>query len=198
MSECGVGFPHSHSIVAVPYATPTGGNKVMRSSLVLVFSVLACAVIGSACATDVPPASEATTAESVEAAEQEINDLLDTYIHAVEGLDFDLFLTLWANPDDASLISPASRLSSRPELEGFFQDLRNAYTELRLEPSNVSVGIEGSAAWAAYDWELTGTFADGSPAKFSGWETQVYRRTDAGWRIVHLHYSVPFVVPDTP
>jgi ketosteroid isomerase-like protein len=62
----------------------------------------------------------------------------------------------------------------------------------------VSIRIEGSAAWVAFDWELDGAFADGSPAKFTGWETQVHRKTADGWRIAHVHYSVPFVVPTAP
>lgn len=96
------------------------------------------------------------------------------------------------------MVTPNGRLGSAADLEGFFKGLQDAYAELHLQRSNVAIQTEGSAAWVAYDWKLDGRFANGSPAEVSGWETQIYRKTADGWRIAHIHYSVPFVVPPAP
>jgi ketosteroid isomerase-like protein len=159
-----------------------------RSLLVLVIGVMAFA---SACGADSPGAPPA-------ADDEQINAVLDAYFEAVEQIDLEGFLELLAEPDEVSVITPAGRLHSRADLEGFFQGMRDGYAELHLERSNVTIRDEGSTAWSAYDFQLTGMFADGSPAEFSGWETQVYRRTAAGWRITHVHYSVPLVLPAAP
>jgi hypothetical protein len=50
----------------------------------------------------------------------------------------------------------------------------------------------------AYDYAVSGMLADGTPVEFGGWETQVQRRMENGWRIAHVHYSVRADVPAGP
>jgi ketosteroid isomerase-like protein len=166
---------------------------MIRLRVPLVLAALSL-IIG--CASDAPQEA----AESVEVATDTsagINAILDEYFQAVEGKDLAAFRALLADPETFTAVTPTGRLQSPEDLQKFFQDLQNAYAELHLTRSGVDIGTAGAAAWAAFDWTLDGKFADGSPAVFSGWETQVYRRTTDGWRIAHLHYSVPFVVPAT-
>jgi ketosteroid isomerase-like protein len=48
----------------------------------------------------------------------------------------------------------------------------------------------GDTAWAEFYWDFVAKFRkDGSPLKTQGRETQVYRKDNQGWRIVHVHYS---------
>jgi hypothetical protein len=42
-----------------------------------------------------------------------------------------------------------------------------------------------------YDFVFTAKRADGQPFTSKGWESHGYQRTANGWRIAHLHYSVP-------
>ena len=51
--------------------------------------------------------------------------------------------------------------------------------------------VAGNAAWVVYDWVFTAKGANGEPVTSKGWESHGYQKTDQGWRIVHLHYSVP-------
>jgi ketosteroid isomerase-like protein len=155
---------------------------------------LAALILTTACAAE-PPREAPGATESATDSSVEVNAILDRYFQAVEGKDLVAFRALLADPGVFTAVTPTGRLQSPDDLQKFFQDLENAYAELRLTRSNVAIGTEGSAAWAAFDWMLDGRFADGSPAAFTGWETQIYRKTADGWRIAHLHYSVPFVVP---
>ena len=81
------------------------------------------------------------------------------------------------------------RLQSWPELQGFWNSLKTGYSKRELKPSNIVVRSAGDSAWAVLDWEFNGTQADGKPVQTKGWETQVYGKTDRGWRLRHVHFS---------
>jgi ketosteroid isomerase-like protein len=99
---------------------------------------------------------------------------------------------LWATPGAASYVSPGARLRTIDEVAGFWRDgLGAGYKTRDLKPSNIAIEYAGDVAWAVFDWTFTGTMADDTPFQASGWETQVHRKTERGWRISHVHYSVP-------
>jgi ketosteroid isomerase-like protein len=82
------------------------------------------------------------------------------------------------------------------ELQGFWQGfLRNSFAQRELKPQNVAIHASGDIAWAVFDWEFKATQTDGKLYQARGWETQIYRKTDQGWRISHVHYSVPITPP---
>ena len=130
-------------------------------------------------------ANDATTAAEVRA-------ILDQYVKAVNGADDQMLRDLWAEPERISYVNPMQRLRTWGELQGFWQGfLKNSFTRRELTLTNVAIQSAGDAGWAVFDWEFNATQTDGKPSQTRGWETQVYRRTDRGWRIAHAHYSVP-------
>ena len=130
-------------------------------------------------------ANDATTATEGRA-------ILDQYVKAVNGADDQMLRDLWAEPERISYVNPMQRLRTWGELQGFWQGfLKNSFTRRELTLTNVAIQSAGDAGWAVFDWEFNATQTDGKPSQTRGWETQVYRRTDRGWRIAHAHYSVP-------
>jgi ketosteroid isomerase-like protein len=130
------------------------------------------------------------------AATAEIRAVLDRYVKAVNDADENLLRDLWAEPENPSYVNPIQRLRSWSELQGFWQGfLKNNFTRRELKPHNVAIQSAGDAAWAVFDWEFSGTQRDGKPFQSRGWETQVYRRTDRGWRLTHVHYSAAATPP---
>jgi ketosteroid isomerase-like protein len=128
----------------------------------------------------------------------EIRTVLDRYVKAVTDADENILRELWADPEHVSYVNPMQRLRSWSELQGFWQGfLKNSFTQRELKLSNVAIQAVGDAAWAVFDWEFRATQTDGKPSQSRGWETQVYRRTDRGWRLSHAHYSVPATPPPT-
>lgn len=128
----------------------------------------------------------------------DIGAAVDRYVKAVNDADEDSLRELWADPDNVSYVNPIQRLRSWGELQGFWQGfLKNTFTRRELKPNNVAIHAAGDVAWAVFDWEFIGTQVDGKPYQSHGWETQVYRRTDRGRRISHVHYSVPAAPPST-
>jgi ketosteroid isomerase-like protein len=133
-------------------------------------------------------ADDATTAD--------IKALLNRYVLAVNAADAGSLRLLWADPDKTSFVSPIQRFTTWKELQGFFEGfLKSNFTERQLTPTNVAISSAGDAAWAVFDWEFNAKLKGGEPFQSRGWETQVYRRTDQGWRITHIHYSAPVTPP---
>ena len=56
--------------------------------------------------------------------------------------------------------------------------------------SNVESHIEGDFAWAIADVEVKATVkSDNRKIHNRGFETFLFRRTDAGWKVIHTHSS---------
>ena len=142
----------------------------------------------------------ACQAPAVDVAQDEsaVRQQLEMYVKSVNAADDAIASEVYAQSPNIVVVTPLGRYqgweSVRDEL--YVKFLQGAFMKRDLRPSNVSVQIMGDSAWLAYDWEFAGTLANGQPTASKGWETQVYERTDRGWRIVHLHYSVP--PPSTP
>jgi ketosteroid isomerase-like protein len=149
-----------------------------------------CTLLLSACTSETPVQSQSGGSD----AQAEITSIIETYDRVVTEMNLELFLTIVADPDSVSIVSPAGRVGAA-ELEGFFDGLRNTYSEVDIVLSNLVIQSEGAMGWATFDFAFEGALADGQEVAFSGWETQIHRRTDDGWGIAHIHYSVPFVPP---
>ncbi len=68
--------------------------------------------------------------------------------------------------------------------------MRDVFSERKLSCSDISIHIYKDAAWAEFNWVFVAKLrSDGSPVRTEGRETQVYQKTDRGWRLVHVHYS---------
>ena len=59
-----------------------------------------------------------------------------------------------------------------------------------LETRGVVVHVNGNAAWSEFHWVFRATMRkEGSAVTTHGAETQIYRKQDGKWRLVHVHYS---------
>ena len=144
------------------------------------------------------PGTGITAQASDAAATAEVRAVLDKYVQAVKSADENLLREVWAQPENVSYVNPMQRLRSWGELQGFWQGLlKNSFTQRELTLNNVAIQVSGDVAWVVFDWEFSGTQTDGKPSRSRGWETQVHQRTDRGWRIRHVHYSVPATPPPT-
>jgi ketosteroid isomerase-like protein len=121
-----------------------------------------------------------------------IRSLIEKYAKSVDAADTALAAEVWLNSPEVSFIHPLGHE------HGFEQIKQNIYTRLmgatfserKLNVHDVSVHVYGDAAWAEFDWDFAAKFRkDGSPLTTHGRETQLYRREQGRWRLVHVHYS---------
>jgi ketosteroid isomerase-like protein len=59
-----------------------------------------------------------------------------------------------------------------------------------LKIHDVTIYVNGAAAWSEFHWDFYATLRkNGSAVTTHGVETQMYRKEDRQWRLVHVHYS---------
>ena len=132
------------------------------------------------------------TVEHNAADAQSIRGIIEKYAKSVDGADTTLAGEIWSKSPDVSFIHP------RGYERGWEQVKRNVYEKLmgetfserKLTPRDVVVHVYGDAAWAEFNWDFVAKVRNGgSTLKTKGRETQIYRKTDGRWTLVHVHYS---------
>ena len=155
----------------------------MKSRRIVIVTVLVMSTMSAGCSTTI----------DVEQERASVRQVLDRYLQSVDGADLQIAANIWSPTADTSVVTPFGRFEGWENVrEGVYVNfLQKAFTERRLQAENVAIHVVGDSAWAAFDWTFHGKFADGQTYSARGWESHVYRKTDRGWMIVHLHYSVP-------
>ena len=124
--------------------------------------------------------------------DDEIRRLIAKYAQSVDEADTTLASQVWSDSPEVSFIHPLGHE------HGFEQIKQNVYerlmgitfSERKLTIHDLAVHVYGDAAWAEFYWDFSAKFRkDGSPLSTHGRETQVYRKMQNGWRLVHVHYS---------
>ena len=160
---------------------PVIGANMTRVALA---AVLVLSIAVSACQT---PAADVQQDESA------VREVFERYLKSVNAADLPLASEVWLQSADVVAVTPFGRFQGWDHVrdEVYIKFLQQSLTERDLQPSNVSIHTMGDSAWLAFDWVFKGKMATGQPIESKGWESHVYQRTDRGWKIVHLHYSVP-------
>ena len=138
------------------------------------------------------PISRDSNASENENSSEEIKSVIAKYAKSVDAADTNMASQVWLDSPEASFIHPLGHE------HGFEQIKQNVYkrlmgetfSERKLSVHDVAVQMLGDAAVAEFYWDFSAKFRkDGSPITTHGRETQVYRKTPDGWRLVHVHYS---------
>lgn len=122
----------------------------------------------------------------------EIEQLIQSYAQSIDHADTNLAEQVWSNADEVSFIHPRGEEHGLAQIEAdVYRDLMGAtFSERNLTPKDISVHVYGDAAWSEFQWDFVAKMRkDGSAFHSKGRETQVYRRENGKWRIVHVHYS---------
>lgn len=128
--------------------------------------------------------------------EQQIQALQKDYVQAVDKLDFELVSAIWSHDPTVSFVHPRGTAVGFVQIRDvFYRDTMGLFSERDLQLENPELHIYGDAAWSEMTWTFHGTMKDGGQKIVTkGRETQIYRKENGTWRIVHVHYSGP---PDT-
>jgi len=124
--------------------------------------------------------------------EATIRGLIATYARSIDAADANLGSTIWAQTPDVSFIYPRGHEHGWESIKAnvYLQLMGQTFSERKLTIKDPVVHVYGDTAWAEFYWEFVAkTRQDGSPLTTRGRETQVFRKTDGAWRIVHVHYS---------
>ena len=119
-----------------------------------------------------------------------IRSLISSYVKSIDAADTGLASTVWADTD-VSFIHPRGHERGWDAIKAFYeQTMGQTFSERKLTVKDVAIHADGTSAWAEFDWDFAAKLrTDGSPVATHGRETQVYRKVNGSWRLVHVHYS---------
>jgi len=137
---------------------------------------------------------------NVQQDESAVRQVFENYLKSVNAADLSLGSDIWMQGPDIVAVTPFGRFQGWDQVreEVYVKFLQQSLTGRDLRPGNVSIHTLGDSAWLEFDWAFKGKMATGESVESKGWESHVYQRTDKGWKIVHLHYSVPPPPPPAP
>jgi ketosteroid isomerase-like protein len=121
----------------------------------------------------------------------DIERVFNKYLQSLNGADVALASEVWLQSPDVLVVTPVGRFTGWDGVKEIFARTKKEFSEWNVQADHVSIVVAGDAAWLVYDYVFTARLADGRPFTAKGWESHGYLRTSRGWRIAHLHYSVP-------
>jgi len=132
-----------------------------------------------------------STAVDLEQDRKKVQLVFEKYLQSIKTADLKLASEVWLQSPDTCAVTPLARFDGWQNIrDGLYVNfLQKAFTERSLQPSNLAIHVSKDAAWAVFDWTFVARLANGQPYTAKGWESHVYRKTDQGWTIAHLHYS---------
>lgn len=147
--------------------------------------------------TDLVAEPQATAGVADQDAERAIRSLIAKYAQAVyarsvDTVDTELASTVWANTPEVSFIHPRGHEHGWDAIKtNFYEQTMGAnFTERKLSVRDIAIHTSGNSAWVEFYWDFVAKLRkDGSPLTTHGRESQVYRKIDGEWRLVHAHYS---------
>jgi ketosteroid isomerase-like protein len=112
------------------------------------------------------------------------------YAAAFDAADVGLASQVWLTSPEISFINPVVHSHGWEEVKGVYEFFGTAFSERKLTVRDVAVHAYGDGAWAEFYWHFDAKQrSDGAEVKTDGRETQVYRKVDGRWALVHVHYS---------
>jgi ketosteroid isomerase-like protein len=133
-----------------------------------------------------------TRAGDTGAEDVDITAMIGKYAESIDKADITMASQIWSNSTEVSFIHPLGHEQNLDQIKQnvYGHLMGDTFSERKLSPRDISVHAYGDVAWAEFYWDFTAKFRkDGTPITTHGRETQIYRREQGGWRLVHVHYS---------
>jgi uncharacterized protein (TIGR02246 family) len=126
--------------------------------------------------------------------EEKIRALEDKFVAAVNAKDVDAIMSVYVPGDSLfvfDLIPPrqyAGAEAYRKNWEGFLNTMTGP---VKLEVTDFTVTVAGKLAYAHSVHHFTGTDSQGQTTSMIARVSDVYRKINGQWLVVHEHVSVP-------
>ena len=122
----------------------------------------------------------------------DIEKVFETYLQSLNAADVELASRVWLQSPDLLVVTPVGRFQGWDSVRDdiYVNGMQKQFVERNARASNASIVVSGDAAWLVYDFVFTAKRADGQLLTSKGWESHGYLRTEDGWRIAQLHYSL--------
>ena len=116
--------------------------------------------------------------------------LVSQYVKSVNDADTSLALNIWARTADISHFNPEGTFYKWEGVKMVYAIFRDNFTSRNLTFSNLRYSYGNDVSWVTFDWKFEGTLkATQQVTRTKGHETQIWKKMNHEWRLVHVHYS---------
>ncbi len=161
------------------------------SLLALILTVLASAIShASPAAKQAEPPKAQTRGASADV--DAIGRVIVEYAKSIDAADITMASQIWWDSPEVSFIHPLGHEHGFEQIKAnvYKRLMGETFSERKLTPHDIAIHVYGDAAWAEFYWDFNAKFRkDGQPVTTHGRETQIYRKIQGSWRIIHVHYS---------
>jgi hypothetical protein len=118
-------------------------------------------------------------------------NLINQYAQSIEQADTVLASKFWAKTHDVSFIHPRGHEHGWSEVKSnIYGMFGTIFTIRKLNCFNEKVAVYGNVAMVEFYWIFDATFKmNNNSIQTKGRETQIWKKVNSEWRLVHVHYS---------
>jgi len=118
------------------------------------------------------------------------HSLVEGYAQAVDQADTVLASKLWSPTAEISFIDPQGTKYGWKGIKTIYQIFKDNFTSRKLSFSDLKFAYYGDVSWLTFSWTFDSTLkTSNTPVQTKGRETQIWRKINYEWRLVHVHYS---------
>jgi len=118
------------------------------------------------------------------------NALVNQYVQAIDQADTILASKIWAPTAEISFINPAGTEYGWNEIKNIYTMFKDNFSTRKLTFFNLKFAYYGNVSWLTFYWIFDATLkTNNTPVQTKGRETQIWRKINYEWRLVHVHYS---------
>jgi len=118
------------------------------------------------------------------------NSLVALYAQSIDQADTILASKLWALTAEISFINPRGTEYGWNGVKNIYKMFKDNFSTRKLSFFDVKFAYYGDVSWLTFYWIFDATLRmNSSSVQTRGRETQIWRKLNSEWRLVHVHYS---------
>ena len=161
--------------------------KTQANSLILVFAAI---LVFSAPAISQPDQQKNQSNRSPLPDSVFFNSLINHYIHSIEQADTVLALKIWSPTSEISFMNPRGTEYGWNGIKNIYKMFHDSFSARKLSFYDLKFSYYGDVSWVTFYWIFDATLkSDNTAVQTKGRETQIWRKINYEWRLVHVHYS---------
>ncbi|MGD0583173.1 MAG: nuclear transport factor 2 family protein [Bacteroidales bacterium] len=116
--------------------------------------------------------------------------LVTQYAESINQADTALGRKIWAPTAEISFIHPRGTEYGWIGVKNIYNMFKDNFTARKLSFYNLKFAYYGDVSWVTFYWTFDATLkTTNDRVQTKGRETQIWRKINFEWRLVHVHYS---------
>jgi hypothetical protein len=118
------------------------------------------------------------------------NSLVAQYAQSIDQADTILAGNIWAPTAEISFIHPGGTAYGWNEIKDIYKMFKYNFSNRKLSFFDIKYAYYDNVSWLTFYWKFDATLnTNNNPVQTKGRETQIWRKINYEWRLVHVHYS---------